>query len=156
MWDFLPRLWLRQKGSLQWRLLWLFNNKFMMSVAGVVQNDAGEYLLLRHRYHAGSGWGLPGGIVKAGETLENALEREILEETGYTIGDIRLLQVVSGYRLRMEAYFQARMTGGTLRLQADEILEAGFFAPGAFPAPLQGVQQKIISQVFLDHGKDLD
>jgi 8-oxo-dGTP diphosphatase len=145
--DFLLRLWLRQRGGVQWRLLWLFNSKFMASVAGVVSNDAGQLLILRHRYHAGSGWGLPGGIVHAGEHLEEALAREICEETGYTIAGFRLIEVISGYQMRLEAYYQAHLTGGTLRLQESEILEAGFFLPDALPPGIPRVQQKIINDL---------
>lgn len=146
--DFLLRLWMRQTASVQWRLIWLINSKFMASVAGVIQNDDGCLLLLRHRYHVGDGWGLPGGIVHAGERLEDALEREIWEETGYQIGYIRLLQIESGYQLRLEAYYQARLTGGALTLQENEILEAGWYPMDALPACLPPSQQKIIDLVM--------
>ncbi len=144
--DFLLRLWMRQRAGLQWRLIWLFNDKFMASVAGVIQDEAGCLLLLRHRYHVGDGWGLPGGIVHAGERLEEALVREIREETGYQIGSIRLLQIVSGYQLRLEVYYQAELAGGSLTLQQDEILEAGWFTVDGLPGRLSQTQKKMIEQ----------
>ncbi len=50
------------------------------TVGGLVYNDEGELLLLKH---AGEpGWLQPGGMVERGESLEAALEREIREETG--------------------------------------------------------------------------
>jgi len=146
--DALLRAWLRLRGGLQWRLLWLANPKFMLSVAGVICNERGELLLLRHRYHVGDGWGLPGGIVRSGEKLEEALAREVREETGLEIDQVRLLQIASGYRLRLEVYYQARLAGGELRLQASEILEAGFFSPGCLPSRLSAVNRQVIAQAL--------
>ncbi len=146
--DLLLRLWMRQRASWQWRIIWLINHKFMVSVAGVVTNNDGRLLLLRHRYHVGNGWGLPGGIVQAGERLEDALAREVHEETGYAIDHIRLLHIDSGYQLRLEVYFTARLAGGTLLLQEEEILEAGWYPMDALPECLSPSQRAIIQQAL--------
>jgi 8-oxo-dGTP diphosphatase len=55
-------------------------------VGAVVQDAAGRLLLIRrgHDPHAGL-WSLPGGRVEAGETLEQAVRREVLEETGLRV-----------------------------------------------------------------------
>ena len=155
MLDLLFRIWKRFNGSLQWRLLWLVNSKYMVSVSGVVQDDAGEVLLQRHRHWIPDVWGLPGGIVRSGERLEDAFAREVLEETGLVISDIKLLRVVSGYNMRLEAYFCSRLKGiGTeqnLRLQAQEVLEARFFPVNALPADMLELQREVIL-TGVDHG----
>jgi nucleoside triphosphatase len=54
-------------------------------VVGIVRNTRGEYLLCRMPHDRGvfpGEWGLPGGGVEPGETLEQALRREIREELG--------------------------------------------------------------------------
>lgn len=150
--NFLFNLWRRLSGNWQWRMLWLVSSKFMVSVSGVVIDERGHILLQRHRHWIPNVWGLPGGIVNHGEELEAAFAREVQEETGLTITEIKLLRVVSGYNLRLEAYFRARLPADgstqTLRLQTQEVLEARFFPPQALPENLLALQREIILNVL--------
>src|SRR5215831_11534074 len=120
----LARLWHRLGGGLQWRLLWLTQPKFLVSVAGVVRDDGGRVLLLRHRFWPAGSWGLPGGYAHSAERLEDALARELHEETGCRIDQQRLLRVNSGFRMRIEVVFTARLAAGVTRLDRREVLEA--------------------------------
>ncbi|MBW1604134.1 NUDIX domain-containing protein [Streptomyces sp. JJ66] len=54
-----------------------------MSVAGVIVDDHGRALLIKRRDNGH--WEPPGGVVEADETLPEALQREVLEETGIKI-----------------------------------------------------------------------
>jgi ADP-ribose pyrophosphatase YjhB (NUDIX family) len=50
---------------------------------GAIVVDAGRLLLIRRGRGAGAGWwSIPGGRVEAGETLAEAVVRELREETG--------------------------------------------------------------------------
>lgn len=58
----------------------------IVGVGAVVLCDGGRVVLVRRRHEPLAGeWSLPGGVVEIGETLESAVAREILEETGLTV-----------------------------------------------------------------------
>ncbi|MEM9365291.1 MAG: NUDIX domain-containing protein [Planctomycetota bacterium] len=62
------------------------------AVGGLIVNNEGELLLVRRAKNPGLGkWGLPGGFVDRGESIEEALGREILEETNLVITSSCLL-----------------------------------------------------------------
>ncbi|MFE7610511.1 NUDIX hydrolase [Streptomyces celluloflavus] len=54
-----------------------------MSVAGVIVDDRGRALLIQRRDNGQ--WEPPGGVLEPGETILDALQREVLEETGIKI-----------------------------------------------------------------------
>ncbi len=144
-WRGLARIWRLGGGGWRWRVLWLRNATFLVGVTGVVTNEAGEVLLLRHRFWRAGTWGLPGGLVERHETLEHAFAREVLEETGLVIDEPDLVRVVSGFRLRMEAHFATTIAGGEMALDQREILEARFFAPTELPDGLLHAHRETVA-----------
>lgn len=69
------------------------NIKYRPNVAAILQRADGQILVGERRDFAGA-WQFPQGGVDPGETLREALEREIWEEVGlladaYTVGDMR-------------------------------------------------------------------
>ncbi len=62
------------------------------TVGALILNRAGEMLLIRtHKWS--HRWGIPGGKIKRGESCEQALIREITEETALTLSDIEFVMV---------------------------------------------------------------
>lgn len=83
-----------------------------VSVAGFVTNDNDEVLLLKSPRR---GWEYPGGMVEPGETLQDALLREVKEETGIDVeitGFIGLCKNVEKDIVNID--FACRAVGGTL------------------------------------------
>lgn len=57
----------------------------LVGVGGVVVRDGAVLLVQRAREPLAGQWSLPGGLVELGETLEEAVMRELQEETGLVV-----------------------------------------------------------------------
>ena len=106
--------------------------RFLVGVTGLGIDDKGQVLLARHRFGAPQ-WRFLGGFLDPRERVQDALAREIREETGLVIEVGPVLEVVTGYRWqRVELVFAYRVTSGTAALTS-EIEELRSFAPDALP-----------------------
>ncbi|MFD1547036.1 NUDIX domain-containing protein [Nonomuraea guangzhouensis] len=145
--NLVARLWRLIRGPLQWRVLWLWHAKFMVGVTGVVRDEEGHVLLLRHRmWPPDRQWGCPTGYANKGETFEDTIVREVHEETGLHVKAGRLIHLKSGYKLRVEVAYEAVFIGGTLKIDPAEILEAKWFSPHQLPDGLQESHRLLIQQ----------
>ncbi len=62
------------------------------TVGALIHDRAGKVLMIRtHKW--GNRWGIPGGKIERGESSEDALRRELREETSLEIEDIRFVMV---------------------------------------------------------------
>jgi len=59
----------------------------------IIVNEKKEILM---QQRPNGSWGLPGGLMDLGESYEEVARREVLEETGLTVQDLKLLGVYSG------------------------------------------------------------
>ncbi len=69
----------------------------LVTVGGLLRDAAGNVLLVRTRKWSDK-WGIPGGKVEYGESLEAAFAREILEETGLAAENPRLVMLQEAIR----------------------------------------------------------
>lgn len=103
---------------------------YRVSVCAII--FAGNRVLLAHRRDI-DWWNLPGGGMEAGETVEQAIRREVLEETGLEVEVERLVGVYSKpQKNEVVLAMRCRVTSG--RPQAtEEMSECRYFASGALP-----------------------
>lgn len=100
------------------------NPTHLVSVAALVTNDAGDILLVKSPWR---GWEYPGGLIEPGETFQEALHREVREESGVEIeitGFIGICKNVERNIVNID--FTARYIGGELRTseESTEVLWA--------------------------------
>lgn len=69
--------------------------KVIMMVSGAFVFDKNNRLLLNKRSDNGQ-WGLPGGFMELGETVQDTARREVFEETGLKLGKLELFGIYSG------------------------------------------------------------
>jgi ADP-ribose pyrophosphatase YjhB (NUDIX family) len=101
-----------------------------LGVRGMVINHEQQILLVRHSYV--KGWHMPGGGVEVGETLEEALAKELLEEANIRLsGRPRLLGIYlnekAAIRDHVAVYIVENFEQLGPKKANHEILEARFF-----------------------------
>lgn len=121
--------------------------RFTVTTAVAIFNDEGQLLLLEHVFRPDSGWGLPGGFLSGSEQPEEGLRREIREEIGVELTDVRLLFTRSLGRLRqIEIYFRAKALG-VPQPRSFEIKRAEWFMLSGLPRGLSKDQVRLIQRV---------
>lgn len=117
---------------------------FVVSAGVTIFDDQDRVLLLNHVLRLGSGWDFPGGFLHHGEQPEDAVRREVLEETGVTITDLKLIRARTINR-HIEFWFCARGNGEP-QVLTNEIIEARWFRENELPPRSDRKFDKYIAQ----------
>lgn len=121
---------------------------FTKAGVGVMIPDNQGRILLERRSDNGR-WGVPGGKIDPGETIEQAAVREAFEETGLKVAVVRMIGVYSDpadgrivtyddngdVAQLIDVAVEARIESGELRI-SEESLELRFFGPDEIPDDL--------------------
>lgn len=143
---FLGKIWGVIPSSARWGLIRLSQPTFTVSAGAIVLNRENEVLLLKHILRAGTGWGIPGGFLDHGEQPDAAVRREVLEETGIEISDVRFIRMHTLKR-HIELIYSAR-SDGEPRVLSPEITELGWFRPDSLPTGLPPAHKKLIEEAL--------
>ncbi|HEX8501860.1 MAG TPA: NUDIX hydrolase [Pyrinomonadaceae bacterium] len=147
----LTRVWRGSPVFVKRAGVWLTQPRFAVTAGAVVTDEAGRVLLLRHVLRRGSGWGIPGGFLNAGEQPEEAVRRELREETGLELDAVELAFVRSLPHVRqVEVIFRGRMRADAFAALSKnfEIDRAEWFARDALPEGLGRDQRRLIERAL--------
>ena len=154
--DLLGAIWRRAPKSLRRWTVRISHPRFAVTAGAVITDAHGRVLLLKHRFRPGTGWGMPGGFLEAGEQPEEALRRELREEVGLEIEKLKLFVTRTFQRPKqVEIVFTARAMGRPDQLSF-EIQKIAWFSPDDLPKELPADQAQLIKRALNDGARAQD
>lgn len=143
----------RRMGRLL-HVYWRFSRGLTVGVRAAVIDADDRVFLIRHTYTPG--WHLPGGGVEAGESVIEALRRELFEEARLAWTETPRLHGLF-FNARMSnrdhvlVYVVRAFSVTEPKAPDREIAEAGFFPLDALPAGTTGATRRRLKEIVSEH-----
>ncbi|MFD1849874.1 NUDIX hydrolase [Oceanobacillus bengalensis] len=130
----------------------------------IIVDDLGR-ILMQQRTHPKGAWGIPGGLMELGESMEDVAKREVREETGLIIDELRLINIFSGAQYltvaengdefyTVTAAYYTNNFSGDFRIDKTESIQFQFFYPTELPEGIVKTHQIILKE-FLQLQNDM-
>ena len=133
----------------------------LVGAVTVIVDELGRILLEQRRFPKET-WGLPGGLMELGESTEEVAIREVYEETGLTVKDLKLINVYSGknhfvvaengdeFYVVTVAYYTETFEG-IVNVDEKESISFEFFEPERLPVKMVKSHKTIIDEFLMNH-----
>ena len=122
------------------------------AVITLIQRDDGAALLARGKAFPVPMYSCIAGFVEPGETMEDAVHREVREEVGVSIRDVRYIASQPWpFPHSLMIGFEARWETGDIIIDETEIVDAQWFTPDALPMIPPGLS---IARMLIDRWLD--
>lgn len=106
----------------------------------VAINNNGKLLMAKHSYHKFHNYSLIAGFVEAGETIEEAVHREVSEEIGIKIKNLKYMRSQSWpFPNSLMLGFTADYDSGEINVDGNEILKAKWFDKDEIDKPTSDI-----------------
>ncbi|QWI73097.1 NUDIX hydrolase (plasmid) [Bacillus mycoides] len=124
----------------------------------VLLTDKNNRILLQKRREPEGPWGIPGGLMELGESLESTVKRELFEETNLWVDHLSLVGVFSGeafYRklpngdqfYSVTVVYKSQDFKGDLKISDEESIELRFFEYNNVPKNIINSHKKILGDL---------
>lgn len=133
------------------RLYWFIFRPKVRGARCLIESN-GRILLIRQTY-GDMLWTLPGGLIKSSETPEDAIRREVMEEVGLELSELRPIGVFTDtkeYARDTVSCFRGEATAAKLKIDRDEVYEADWFKVDDLPTGQARQLAMVLALYFKD------
>jgi NAD+ diphosphatase len=123
----------------------------------VAINNNGKLLMAKHSYHKTSNYSILAGFVEPGESIEEAVKREVTEEVNLKIKNIQYVKSQSWpFPNSLMLGFTADFDSGEIKVDGDEIIDAKWFKPEEIDIPSSdiSISSWLINNFIKTHSGD--